>query len=136
MESDVILNKIAIIERCLIRVKEVYNGDPENLQDYTKQDSIILNIQRACEAAIDLAMHIISKEKLGLPQTSRDAFDMLHAHNIISKQIASRLKAMAGFRNIAVHDYQSLNLDIMQAIIVKHLDDFKTYSREILEYQD
>lgn len=135
MESDVILNKIAIIERCLIRVKEVYNADAANLKDYTKQDSIILNIQRVCEAAIDLAMHIISTEKLGLPQTSRDAFDMLEMHHIISQSIASRLKAMVGFINIAVHDYRALNLDIMKSIIVKHLDDVTAYKKEILNYQ-
>ncbi|MDQ0178297.1 uncharacterized protein YutE (UPF0331/DUF86 family) [Bacillus chungangensis] len=60
MKNDVILNKINVIERCLIRIKEVYANDPSNLQDYTKQDSIVLNIQRACQASIDLAMHIVS----------------------------------------------------------------------------
>ncbi len=37
---------------------------PENLEDFTKQDSIILNIQRACEASIDLAMHIVAGKKI------------------------------------------------------------------------
>lgn len=74
MGSDVILNKIDTIERCINRIKEVYDNNPENLNDYTKQDSIVLNIQRACEASIDLAMHIISEKKLGVPQSSRDGF--------------------------------------------------------------
>lgn len=60
MENDVLYNKISIIERCLIRIKEVYDNKPENLQDYTKQDSIILNIQRAVESCIDISMHIVS----------------------------------------------------------------------------
>lgn len=72
--SDIILNKVEIIERCVKRVEEVYEDNSEILSDFTKQDSIILNIQRACEASIDLAMQIISKQKLGLPKTSRDAF--------------------------------------------------------------
>ena len=63
MVDDVIYNKIETIERCIERVKEVYGGNFENLKDYTKQDSIILNIQRACEASIDLAMHIVSEKK-------------------------------------------------------------------------
>ncbi len=133
MKSDVILNKVSTIERCINRIKEVYNHDPSNLQDYTKQDSIILNIQRACEAAIDLAMHVVSEEKLGLPQTSRDAFDMLEEHQMIDEPIARRLKAMVGFRNIAVHDYQSLNLDIMKEIIERHLDDFTEFTRHIIK---
>jgi uncharacterized protein YutE (UPF0331/DUF86 family) len=77
MKNDVVLNKISVIERCKKRIIDVYDQKPENLKDYTKQDSIILNIQRACEACIDLAMHIVAQERLGLPQTSRDAFDGL-----------------------------------------------------------
>ena len=57
MPTDVILNKAQIIERCLRRVKEEYEDSPVNLQNITKQDSIILNLQRACEAALDMAMH-------------------------------------------------------------------------------
>lgn len=60
MVKDVLYNKIAIIEKCLIRIREVYDNNPANLKDYTRQDSIILNIQRAVEAAIDIAMYIVS----------------------------------------------------------------------------
>jgi hypothetical protein len=46
--DDVILNKAAAIERCLHRVGEVYAGDDRNLRDdLTRQDSIVLNLQRA-----------------------------------------------------------------------------------------
>ncbi len=40
-------------------------------------------------------MHIVAEQKLGLPQTSRDAFDMLHKALIIDENTAKRLKAMA-----------------------------------------
>lgn len=133
MKNDVILNKISVIERCILRIQDVYGNDPINLKDYTKQDSIILNIQRACEASIDLAMHIVSEKRLGLPQSSRDAFDMLHSHSIIDEDTSKRLKAMLGFRNIAVHDYQMLNLAILKQIIEKHLNDFSNYTEQILK---
>lgn len=127
MGKDVILNKIATIERCINRIKDVYDDNPENLNDYTKQDSIILNIQRVCEASIDLAMHIISEKKLGIPQNSRDSFEVLNANNIIDDNLNNKMKAMVGFRNIAVHDYQNVNLKIIQIIIEKHLTDFMNY---------
>ena len=133
MKSDVIFNKISVIERCLNRVKEVYANDPANLQDFTKQDSIILNIQRACEASIDLAMHIVSEQRLGLPQTSRDVFDLLLSQSIINEETAKRMKAMVGFRNIAVHDYQTINIDILNKIIEIHLSDFTDYTKQILK---
>lgn len=103
-----------------------------NLKNYTKQDSIILNIQRACEASIDMAMHIISDKKLGIPQNSRDAFEVLYSNNFIDESMMKNLKAMVGFRNIAVHDYQSVNLNIVQQIIEKHLKDLKDFTKLIL----
>jgi len=130
--NDVVLNKIATIERCVKRVNEVYGSNPENLQDFTKQDSIILNIQRACEASIDLAMHIVSDLKLGLPKTSREAFKLLEDNNIIDHELAKTLMNMVGFRNIAVHAYQAIELNILQAIIENYLGDFKAYTAAIL----
>jgi uncharacterized protein YutE (UPF0331/DUF86 family) len=135
MASDVVLNKVQVIERCIKRVLEVYDEKPGNLKNYTKQDSIILNIQRACEASIDLASHIVARNELGLPQNSRETFDLLFQAGILNKQMTERMKAMIGFRNIAVHDYQTLNLSIVQQIIEKHLDDFKEFCQMILKHE-
>ncbi|WP_286910350.1 type VII toxin-antitoxin system HepT family RNase toxin [Clostridium sp. UBA1652] len=131
MGKDVIFNKTQTIERCIERINSVYADDANNLKDYTKQDSIILNIQRACEAAIDLAMHIVSEKKLGIPQNSRDAFEVLYSNKLIEEKLMNNLKAMVGFRNIAVHDYKSINLKIVEMIIKNHMDDFKEFTYEI-----
>lgn len=133
--NDVILNKITIIERCINRIHEVYEGNPDNLKDFTKQDSIILNIQRACEASIDLAMHIISERKLGVPKTSRESFKLLQEAGLIDATLAKTLMNMVGFRNIAVHDYQALKLDILQAILNTHIDDFKVFTKVVLRFE-
>lgn len=130
--NDVILNKVTTIERCVHRVREVYDQNVDNLKDFTKQDSIILNIQRACEASIDLAMHIVSEKKLGIPKASRDAFKLLQEATIIDESLASTLMNMVGFRNIAVQDYQSIDLEILQAILEKHINDFKEYTKIVL----
>lgn len=128
---DIMYNKAEIIRRCLKRIAEEYENNPDNLLNYTKQDSIILNIQRACEASIDLAMHLVAEGKLGLPQNSRDAFELLHMHGVIDKELTKRLQAMVGFRNIAVHDYQAVNLVILQAIIDKHLGDLEVFIKAV-----
>ena len=61
MADDVVLNKAASIERCLQRVLEEYAGYKQNLvANQTKQDAIVLNLQRTCETSIDLAMYVIS----------------------------------------------------------------------------
>lgn len=132
MPNDVILNKVQVIERCIKRIHEEYNANPTNLKNYTKQDSIILNIQRACEASIDLAMHVVAEKKLGIPQSSREAFDMLVVAQLLDENLSIRLKSMVGFRNIATHDYQKVNISIVQEIIEKNLDDLKLFSKMIL----
>jgi len=133
MRNDVILNKVQVVERCIRRVNEEYENNPDNLKDFTRQDSIILNIQRACEACIDLAMHIVSEKELGIPQSSREVLHILRSNGIIHNGLAARLKAMVGFRNIAVHDYQQLNLAIVQEIIEKHLADLKAFCSRVLQ---
>ena len=133
--NDVILNKTATIERCVKRIHEVYEGNPDTLSDYTKQDSIILNIQRACEASIDLAMHIVSERKLGVPKASREAFKLLQDASLIDETLAKTLMNMVGFRNIAVHDYQALQLEILQAILEKHINDFTQFTKVVLEIE-
>jgi len=133
MIDDVILNKTEIVKRCIRRANEEYAHNPKNLENYTKQDSITLNIQRACEAIIDLGMHVIAERGLGIPQTSRDTFDILQNNEIISHEMSERLKAMIGFRNIAIHNYQGLNLKIIQAIIDKDLKDLLYFTDVILK---
>ena len=137
MVDDVLLNKIAIIERCLKRVGEEYRGHQHELHsNFTRQDSIVLNLLRACEASIDLAMHLVRSKKLGLPQESREAFTLLEQSGLLDGALAERMRAMVGFRNIAVHDYQKLNLDVVKSILEKHLDDFRRYTAVVLRSED
>lgn len=131
---DVVLNKIATIKRCLSRINEEYTDEASFKNSYTKQDSVILNIQRACEASIDLANHLIKKNNLGIPQSSRDSFELIAREQIITLHIANNLKKMVGLRNIAVQDYQSLNIDILIAVIQKHLTDFDDYCAQLVTY--
>ena len=134
MADDVMLNKAAIIERCLRRIDEDYRGHEKELgTNYTRQDAIILNLQRACEASIDMAMHSVHVHGLGLPQQSRDAFQLLQDAGFIPADLCTKMKSMVGFRNIAVHDYRQLNLDIIRAILTNHLQDFQQFSTTMLQ---
>jgi uncharacterized protein YutE (UPF0331/DUF86 family) len=125
--DDVMLNKAAIIERCLRRVAEEYAGDPRRLTNATHQDAIILNLERACQAAIDLAMLVVAKDHLGVPQTSAQAFDLLAQAGRITPEMAKKMRAMVGFRNIAVHEYQTLNLEILQQVVEQSRKDWTEF---------
>ena len=131
---DVVLNKIQTIERCLKRIREEYVGHEDAFENnFTKQDSVILNLERASQASIDIATHIVKTKQLGLPNTSRELFDMLLAAGIINANSCRQMQGMVGFRNIAVHDYQHLNIEIVISIVEKHLGDFERFIQEIFE---
>jgi uncharacterized protein YutE (UPF0331/DUF86 family) len=133
MHDDVLLNKVAFIERCVARAREEYNIDPVSFAtNFSRQDAAILNIQRACEAALDIGQHSIRREQLGLPQSARDVFELLAKSEWIESSLAQSLKRMIGFRNIAIHEYQSLQLEITVKIITDHLDEFLQFTTEIL----
>ena len=134
MVDDVLLNKVAMIERCLARVEQEYHGHEDELEtNLTRQDSIILNLQRCCEAAIDLAMHGVRLRRLGLPQESRAAFTLLHDAGLLDESTMQRMQAMVGFRNIAVHNDQKLSLKIVRAIVTENLDDFRQFCTIMLK---
>jgi uncharacterized protein YutE (UPF0331/DUF86 family) len=133
MADDVLINKAATIERCVRRARDEYAADPGSFAtNFTRQDAAILNIQRACEAALDMGQHLIRRERLGVPQSARDVFVLLAQGGWIPMLLADKLKRMVGFRNIAVHDYESLQLPITIRIIEVHLDEFLEYSQTLL----
>lgn len=130
--EDIVINKSKTIKRCIKRVNEEYEDNPRNLEELVRQDSIILNIQRLCEACIDIAIHTIRKNKLGVPQTSKDNFKILENNNFISKGLSQRLQSIVGFRNIVLHDYQNLDLKILQKIVEEYIYDGIKLCKEII----
>jgi uncharacterized protein YutE (UPF0331/DUF86 family) len=132
--DEVLLGKAEIIERCLQRIETEYRGSESELEtNFTKQDSILLNIQRICEASIDAAMHMVRLHALGIPKDSRQAFTMLVKASLLDPQLGKHLEAMVGFRNIAVHNYTEINMDIVRSILNERLVDMKTFARLLIK---
>ena len=137
MADDVLINKAATFERRVARAREEYAADPDGFaKNFSRQDAAILNIQRACEAALDMGLHIIRRERLGVTQSARDTFTLLAQAHWLTPAVAEQMKRMVGFRNVAVHDYQSLQLPITLNILTLHLDDFLVFSRQMLLHDD
>ena len=133
-DKDIVMAKVAIIQRCLKRIQETTHLDPESLNDIDKQDIFVLNLQRAVQAVIDLATHIVASEGLGLPDTIEDNFNLLYEGKIIHRELAKRMEGMVGFRNIAVHNYESLNEGILKSILSEQLADLEEFYATVLEY--
>lgn len=74
-------------------------------------------------------MHIVRLRKLGLPQGARDAFTLLESAGLIDTDNAARMRAMVGFRNVAVHRYRDLSLPTLRAIRDTRLGDFTAFAK-------
>ena len=131
--EEIVFLKIESIEKCLKRIKGKEQNKEFNIEDYDTQDVIVLNLQRACQQSIDLAMFIVAEFGLGIPKTSVDAFQKLLDEKIITKEIFENMKGMVGFRNVAVHQYQSIDYDIVEYVIKNKLSDFYDFNKEIIK---
>ena len=135
-DRDIVLSKTATVQRCLKRIRETTGLKPESLEDIDKEDIFVLNLQRAIQAAIDLASHVIASDGLGLPNTIKENFEILELSGIVSPGTARQMKAMTGFRNIAIHDYRKIDRDILKSILKKNLQDLEIFYMEILRRFD
>ena len=135
--NDIVINKAQSIQRCIERAREEYQLAGESFAtNYSRQDAAILNITRACEQAIDLANHVIKTHKLGIPTSSAESFELLARKQVISYDLELKLRGMVGFRNTAVHQYQRLNIDIIERIITTNLNDLLDFCDAVIAYLD
>ena len=133
-DRDVVLAKVAAIQKCLRRIKDVTGLDSDRLDEIDAQEIFVLNLQRAIQSAIELATHIVASEGLGIPDTIRGNFVLLERAKIITKTLSKKMQSMVGFRNIAIHDYQALDVDVLKAILSKNLKDIEQCYTAILTH--
>lgn len=131
--NEVLAQKVTSLQRCIARAREARDeAGAEFRTSYNLQDAAVLNIIRACDTAIDLANMLIRRRRLGIPGESRESFAILSREKVIPAPLGDRLQRMVGFRNIAVHQYRDLDLDIVEAVIASHLDDLLEFARAML----
>ena len=94
----------------------------------------VLSCHRAVLICVDIASHIVVDLDVRPPMTMAESFERLRESGILSDHLCMRIKKSVGFRNIAVHDYFSIDWDIVYAVCTGHLDDFRDFAREILDW--
>lgn len=131
MADEILMQKLASIHRCVGQVRTFVAGDLDRLDDQLVQDAVVLNLQRACEQAIDAASRVVSVRGLGIPGDSAEAFTLLERAGLLTDATAARMRSMVGFRNVAVHQYQQLDVAILRSVVERHLGDFDALCREL-----
>ena len=133
IDRDVLIEKINSIQNCLKRIHDTVKKDVGRVIDLDVQDIIVLNLQRAVQLTIDIASYIVSLEHLGTPKSLKDLFAILEQNKHIDHATSGKMQKMVGFRNIAVHDYQAIDPDILKSILTSHLKDFEQFYEKILK---
>src|SRR5207237_279756 len=98
------------------------------LDEINLQDAALLNLQRACDACVGLAMRVVRLARLGVPQDSAESFALLASAGLLDEKLADRMKKMVGFRNVIVHEYQKIDLAIVRSVIERDLDEVLAFS--------
>jgi len=132
--NDPQLAKLATIRRCIGRIREATGGDAERVIDIDVQDIVVLNLQRAIQAAIDLAAHVIAQRDWGLPDSLKAHFTILQRQKLVDPTLCKQLESMVGFRNIAVHDYEAIDVNILKRIVAERLPDLESFATAVTRF--
>jgi len=137
MDELVLEKKIESLIKCLHRIENRAPVEKEKfLKDLDAQDVAVLYLTRAIQLCVDIAMHVIANTDATTPQTMSESFSTLINLGVINKETGIKMRKSVGFRNIAVHSYSELDLDLTFKIAVKHLEDYKSYINQIIVFSD
>ena len=128
MQSEVVLRKLDSLRRCLKRIEDKQPIDWEEITtDYDLQDILSINLERAVQLAVDAGLQVLIVTGRKPPDSMSEVFLLLADEKVISDSLATNLRKAVGFRNISVHDYQSIDWKIVESIVTRHLHDFYRY---------
>ncbi len=127
--------KMAQMEVYLSQVREYSKTSLASYRnDWKTQRIVERTLQILVELCIDMANHIISDEKMRIPEGYADTFKILMENRVIDKRLWSRMAKMAKFRNVVVHQYEKIDPGIVVSILHKNLADFEKYKKTIMKF--
>ncbi|MBI5358083.1 DUF86 domain-containing protein [Candidatus Amesbacteria bacterium] len=136
INRNIIELKISKIREIIKRIRDLDFSDEQSYDETILQDALVFRLVQAVEAAIDIATHIISNLEITRPESYKDLFLSLNKQNILTQKTAHEMAQAAGFRNLAVHEYDEQKFDYDQ-VKRDYLSDVVTlnnFCAEIIEF--
>jgi len=129
-DAELVAKKLASVETCCRELREL--ARPERVhEDIRERRFVEHTLQMAIQAALDVASHIVSDERLGEPETNRELFTLLARAGWLEADQARQLERMAGFRNVLVHGYADVNLQIVEHAARQGPADLERFARTV-----
>ena len=128
VDPDIIARRVLALNEALGHLAQADADDASRLAaDPMRRAAAERWLQVAIEACIDVAYHVVAANEWTPPETARGAFSTLAAHGLIETDLANRLAAAAGLRNVLVHDYVSVDLERLARVVREDLDDLRRF---------
>jgi uncharacterized protein YutE (UPF0331/DUF86 family) len=107
------------------RYREIPFDDLAQKKDtqYMVCHALLLSIQ----ASVDIATGIAVMKTPRRPDTYRETFQVLGDYRIIPEDLAKELSRLAGFRNILVHEYTTLDIHRVYRVLQDDLETMKAF---------
>ena len=129
-DEDLIRKKLAFIETCLGELRSLAHAE-RMATDIKERRFVEHTLQICIQAVQDIASHIVSDQRLGEPSENVALFALLVQAGWLSEATASFLRSAVGFRNVLVHGYAAVNLDVVREVLERHLGDIERFNAEI-----
>ena len=129
-DADLLAKKLAAIETCVQELRTLARP-ADIVRDVREARFVLHTLQIAIQAAIDVASHIVSDERLGEPETNRELFDRLARHGWLPADLAATMGRMARVRNIVVRGYGDVSLEVAKDIVEHRLGDLLAFATAI-----
>lgn len=135
VDKTLVLRKVAELDLYLGQIREFADISLEGYrEDWKTQRVVERTLQMMIETCADIANHIIADNNMRPPTSYSDTFRVLSENRVIPPEIFQIMEKMAKFRNIVVHQYESVDAEIVILVLRKHLDDFVTFKDAILSF--
>ncbi|WP_227762723.1 type VII toxin-antitoxin system HepT family RNase toxin [Zhaonella formicivorans] len=133
VDKEKIRSKIQLIEQNLTKLKELGKYSLEEFTgDFRNVEAAKHLLQVNVEAMIDIANHIIARNRWRTPETSVESFRILERNGYFTSRELNILNQMVKFRNRVVHLYHTVDDNEIYKILQEHLDDFSVFVKAIV----
>lgn len=135
LNADVVTSRLRLVSESLDQLGELRDATPERLRDepLTRAAAERL-LQVVVDLAVDVNSHVVVAQLGRAPRTGRESFLDAATAGALDSGLADRLAPAAGLRNVLVHRYVDIRVDLVAAAVGQMLDDFPAYVEQIAAF--
>ncbi|KHO36225.1 hypothetical protein OR62_11360 [Clostridium tetani] len=133
-DREKVEQKLLFMEENLNKLKKLRELEKDIfIDDFRNVDSAKYLLQVSIEAMLDIASHLIARNRWGKPESNKDSFKILADNGLIDEKDINIYFSMAKFRNRIVHMYFNINDEMIYDITQNNINDFERFIKNIIK---